>query len=298
MENCPMVQENLPFTTKTEPFKKRDVFKLTSFEWEDFTPLIVATRRSSLEQMKALIEKGASVYGTDNEGSTALHHAAGMGFIDGVKYLLQMRSPVEMADCNQLTPIMWAARNNQLKIIKLLLKAGASSCTLNSANDSAFNIAVRLNYREIVKYLLQEGDFGQSRDKVLYLALAEASNMGNVELVRILVEAGAPINYPAEHIIPPLHLAAREGKVSTVSYLVTRNANMDRLDDFGYTPLMHAVINRQPYVIMNLQMSGVNVNTKNKNGLSALTLARKFGDEKIRKILNVADGHPPEQMAH
>lgn len=94
--------------------------------------------------MKTLIEKGASVYATDSEESTALHHAAGMGFIDGVKYLLHMGSPVDMADCNQLTPIMWAARNNQFESVKLLLQAGASACTLNSAIDSAFNVAVRL----------------------------------------------------------------------------------------------------------------------------------------------------------
>lgn len=52
-------------------------------------PLEIAACRGSIEELKALLEGGASIDATGEHGNTALHEAVAQGHVAAVKLLLQ-----------------------------------------------------------------------------------------------------------------------------------------------------------------------------------------------------------------
>ena len=68
----------------------------------------------------------------------------------------------------------------------------------------------------------------------------------------------------------PLQLAASEGKLSQVQWLVEMGENVDAMDYLGRTALVLAIINHQYYVAVFLITVGANVNLADSNGITPL----------------------------
>ena len=69
------------------------------------TPLIVTTVTGQTQAAKLLIENGASLSATNNDGSTALHTAAFFGHPDTVKLLLEYGAEVNARNAVGGTPL-------------------------------------------------------------------------------------------------------------------------------------------------------------------------------------------------
>ena len=98
----------------------------------------------------------------------------------------------------------------------------------------------------------------------MHTALMEASMDGHVEVARLLLDSGAQVNMPADSFESPLTLAACGGHVDLAMLLLERGnsnlsrnvlktitqplnfyflysgANIEEVNDEGYTPLMEA----------------------------------------------------------
>jgi len=82
-----------------------------------------------------------------------------------------------------------------------------------------------------------------------------------------------------------LFFASRNGNTEQAQLSIDVGANMNKEDDYGYTPLMNAVSRGHTEIVRLLIERGANVYSRNKNGVTAYTLARKYRRRPIIRLL-------------
>ncbi len=105
-------------------------------------------------------------------------------------------------------------------------------------------------------------------DKVLTpTPLHAAAARGHVEIVELLIKAGAVIDCRNELGETPLHLAATSEVVQT---LLKYGADIEAKDDKGETPIHEAVKYGNAEVVKALIAAGADVNAPDNEGLTPL----------------------------
>lgn len=119
--------------------------------------------------------------------------------------------------------------------------------------------------------------------------LIQAAWAGNGDRMKMLVEAGADVNFneTAHPGCIPLTCAARQGHLSAVQFLLDSNADLELIDDSHRTALMWAAENGHFDVAQLLVSKGANVNAVHFND-TALRLAVMKRDSEIIKLLKQA----------
>merc|ERR1712098_232646 len=108
-----------------------------------------------VERVKNLIEKGANLNETDEDGCTALHDAARKGHTEILSLLIAAGCDVNLQDVNGETALHFAAFADRAEIVSLLIEA---ECDLNlqSSGDTALHYAA-LGRTKIASILIAAG---------------------------------------------------------------------------------------------------------------------------------------------
>lgn len=96
---------------------------------------------------------------------------------------------------------------------------------------------------------------------------------GHVDVMKILVAAGANVEARAFHGLSLLHFATRSTNLEMANYVAELIDDVDIQDDFGYSALHHAVALDLPDIVKALLEYDADVDLLSKNGLSPLHLA-------------------------
>jgi len=96
-----------------------------------------------------------------------------------------------------------------------------------------------------------------------------ASLIGNAEVARILVVAGADINVKNKIGVAPIHLAS-ESSPELVKFLLNNQADINLKDDEGDTPLHWAYKSGNTEIVSQLISLGADQEIKNKQGLKPI----------------------------
>ncbi|XP_035534997.1 ankyrin repeat and EF-hand domain-containing protein 1-like [Morone saxatilis] len=99
--------------------------------------------------------------------------------------------------------------------------------------------------------------------------------------VIILVLGRADVNVCDQFFWTPLHHAAHAGQVELIELLVEAGAIIDAQALSGGTPLMRAIESSRPSCVDFLIKAGANVNAENKKEQNCLDIARAFADSRI-----------------
>ncbi|KAL2854509.1 ankyrin repeat-containing domain protein [Aspergillus pseudoustus] len=128
-------------------------------------------------------------------GSTALLWAAAQ-FSDReltARASLRNGANVNATDLNGRTPLLWAAWNGNLNLVRLLLSTGGADVNARDAGGATpLSVAAQSGYTAIAKVLLEtEGINVNAADTIYARApLSMAAEGGHVEIVRLLLETG------------------------------------------------------------------------------------------------------------
>ena len=124
-----------------------------------------AVQQGDLPALKAAIADGADVNGRGTNGLPPLLdllHAApgplGAGQRQCVACLLEHGANVDPIDSDRRTPLIHAARLDDLDTIRLLVEAGAYVMARDRLHKSALFYAVENHRRDIILYLASHGD--------------------------------------------------------------------------------------------------------------------------------------------
>ena len=121
-----------------------------------------------------------------------------------------------------------------------------------------------------------------------YDALCEAVRSGDLVGLQALVERGGDVNArggTSQCGYTVLHVAAVEGNLEIVKFLIAKGAKVNVPDDYGDPPLNCAIGNHQQATVEFLIASGADVNFSVEGGPSPLYTAARGGYEDTIALL-------------
>jgi ankyrin repeat protein len=150
-------------------------------------------------------------------------------------------------------------------------------------NDVSLHQAIRSGDIVFVERLIRAGVAVDSVTDYGYSALDLAAEAGNLQIINLLLEAGADVDYSQES--SPLHMAVKSGHVDVVKHLIEAGANLEIEADDGITPLMEAVERGELEIIRLLVEAGADFQATDRYGKSVFQQAAQAGQEEVLEYL-------------
>ncbi len=223
------------------------------------TPLMSAAYYGHLDILKLLLERGADVKAVNSEGETALHYAA-RGLSPSpqiVETLLGSGAPVNAQDQAGRTALMNGLESRE--VTQLLLTQDADVKLRTKDGESVLLYAAGRNMTWLIKPLIDRGGDVNTRNKrgetPLMWATGAIDSVDKPQMVQVLIDNGADVNLADREGTTALMFAAQKGLTSSIRTLLREHAQAA---------------------------------TRNKDGQTALDVAKKSGREAIVKLLSEA----------
>jgi len=252
-------------------------------QWGDdgTAPLHIVVRNNSskakpaeIEIVKYLILQGkADVNIKETDGMTPLHVAACSGNMDFVEILISNGADINAKNiygiANGITPLHCATGvGESVELAKFLISKGADVNAKCDDGGTSLDYAKGKGNAAMVQYLT--GLSFKSQFKNIF----DAAKEGTVEDVRYFVEVkGVTVNTKDNSNGTPLHSAVdwryNLNKTEKIQYLISKGADVNAKNDYGFAPLQYAACNSVA-VVQLLASHGADVNTKDKNGKTPL----------------------------
>lgn len=235
----------------------------TQYIYSDGSLLSLAVGTQDLETIRSLLQMGVDT-SKYSVGLQPIHSAVKITDIEIIKLLLQYGAKIDPLSYEG-TPLLQAFNSNNNELMDLFLDYGADQnikidgSTIWERVKSSFS-------RKKKKIFTQERSYSseQLREAIstgnLYKAnkivklnnlnltdfinkdptlLIEQVTIGNLHVVKYLVENGADVNLEKENITP-LYIASIYGFTPLIEYLLSKNANPEVVKD-GNTPLLASI---------------------------------------------------------
>jgi len=156
-----------------------------------------------------------------------------------------------------------AMRGNRAEV-RRLLQQGSDVNAAQADGSSALHWAVRADDLELVDLLLRAGAKSSAANKVGATPMMLACQNGNAAVIARLISAGVNPNAPLTSFgDSPLMMASRTGKLDAVKLLLDHNADVNTAETWGgTTALMWAAGDKHSDVVKILIDHGANVNAK------------------------------------
>lgn len=265
------------------------------------TALFYAVKLGRKDAVQVLLQHGAdpNVQNThsvsaSNSGYTPIMYAAERGpsgtrgeWVDIVILLASNGAQLNIRNNHGFSPLSLAQRRGDAEIVAALTRAGArEERTYTSLSDDATLIkAARIGDLQKVENLLRLGASPDVPDDAGVTPLLSAAYEGHLEVIEMLVKAGANINQTPvglrewafsasrapinDHPLmeaasrgdPPLIVAIRRGHTPVVGYLLDRGADPKIVNHRGDVPIFVAASEGTAEMIALLLKKGVDVNS-------------------------------------
>lgn len=149
---------------------------------------------------------------------------------------------------------------------------------------TALHFAAQNGNTDVVRYLLENGADIKAQDiKLERAAIHFAAENGSLECVKFLAEHGADLLDRDIYGTTALHYAAKKNHLDVIKYLVSKKVNYTAKDARGWTAMHYAACGGSIDVIRYLLAKGLNINEPNGTGRTPLFFAR--GNLELRKFM-------------
>lgn len=275
------------------------------------TNLLEAAREGDLERVRALLAQGADTAAVDQDSYTALHLAAEDGHTEIIECLLAHGANTEASAKYGITALHSAILFGHSNPVEALLAGGAqteANITMPISRDlpypypkrtpkgrgryrhfttghTALHLAARNGEVEILKILLVAGAQTEAEDETGNRPLHCAARSGHLETVKVLLAGGAEMEAVDHWDCTPLHKAVHDGDSRVLKELLTAGANVKAVDSIGWTAFHHAVAFEEPEIVQILLSAGVEIDARTADGKTAYTLASERTHKDIVKMI-------------
>ena len=252
------------------------------------TPMHLAARHGHAEVVKVLLEEGAKLTVSDEEGRTPLHIASKYSQPIVLSLLLDAGADCNVADNYHATALAIACERGNHEVVRILLMK--PECDTGSDRQgtseplSPLSVATSKGFFSCAKYLLDKNANTEAQGSGGWTPLCDAVLNGRSELCRLLLENGAKPNIfiGADSI---LFSAASAGNLEIIKALVENGAEMDATNSEARTALQVASANGNMAVVAYLLETGANIHHVNEIGSTSIHMASHHGFAEIVQLL-------------
>ncbi len=222
------------------------------------TALMETVARGLTAWLPDVIRKGADPDILSNDGDNALLLAVQKKDFTSAEMLLKAGSKIDFPNTKGLTPLMLAAWQDDLPMVKFLINQGADVTRTTSNHENALSIALLKGYKDVSEALLATG-------KVMLPSTGVDPSLLKTTATRT-----------------PLILAVWRGEKDIVDLLILQGADVNATDTEGQTPLSRAAWRGNLDIVARLLKAGARVNDGlNPEKTSPLILAAGNGHEAV-----------------
>ena len=207
-------------------------------------PIFHAVRRGHAKVVELLIERGADLSVRDASGDTLLYEVAGSTHADVADILLRAGADPNERNGDGLPPLVAAAIRGDVRIVRALLAAGAEVNPPKAARGGRSKGARRklagdednwspplvyaadIGHLEVVRTLLDAGADVTAKDGYGQTAYEAARRQNRREIAMLLKDAGAAAK-PSKARPVDLLMAAEIGDVAAVREAIARGMRVD-----------------------------------------------------------------------
>ncbi|XP_046672408.1 ankyrin repeat domain-containing protein 17-like isoform X4 [Homalodisca vitripennis] len=191
---------------------------------EGYTPLMEAAREGHEEMVSVLLNKGANINAqTEETQETALTLACCGGFLEVADYLIKHGAELELGAS---TPLMEAAQEGHLDLVRYLLEARADVHAQTQTGDTALTYACENGHTDVADLLIQYGANLEHESEGGRTPLMKACRAGHLCTVQFLISKSADVNrQTTNNDHTPLSLACAGGHLSVVELLLAHSAD-------------------------------------------------------------------------
>jgi len=196
----------------------------------------------------------------------------------------------------------------EAKAVELLKGAKRAKVWYEGKAERLMLLAAMWNAQQIVKTLLAFGETPNSLSVQDESPLMLAASHGNLEIMRMLIHAGADVNYKAAYGKAAVHSALRGGQDMAIHILIDAGLRLEsyKANEFAYSLVFQAIEGGSSHALFLLIEKNFDVSSRRENGDTPLTFAIwnlvKIGT--IEQLLAAgadpcitnADGVLPEQL--
>jgi ankyrin repeat protein len=143
-------------------------------------------------------------------------------------FLISGMNP-NITDENGMTPLMYAAQNNDEALADILRRSGAdpNAAGNGQAGKTALIHAIERQKPEMIDFLLRNGADANKADRNGMTPLMYAARKRNLQIVKYLLSGGADVNAQARDGRTALIVASQEGNADIVKALLAAGANLE-----------------------------------------------------------------------
>ncbi|XP_053326316.1 CARD- and ANK-domain containing inflammasome adapter protein-like [Spea bombifrons] len=182
-----------------------------------------AVKSGDLSLLEEML-KGSDINAVNSLGETLLHVAAANGHVPVIEFLIARGAKVDARDRKKRTPLHKASENGHSEAVAVLLRAGANIYGLDGDSQTAVHLAARNNHRKVLKVFLdEEARRYKNRRNFLHMAAEKDDS----QLVKLLLENGAPVDAVDDKRRTALFNAVSAGHEATVKVLLENGASVD-----------------------------------------------------------------------
>ena len=154
-----------------------------------------AIKNNDIREIVAFIDNRSDVNEQDSDGATPLLMCAYYNKYEICKLLLENRAdPTYATYDNNITPLHWAAANENVELIKLLLKYDADIDAKTKQHETALIYGVKSNKLDSVKILLSQGSNPNIRNVAGDTSLHIAARNLNGDIIKMLIDNNADVS--------------------------------------------------------------------------------------------------------
>jgi len=260
-----------------------------------WTPLMYAARDGAIDSVRTLAEAKAELNASDPDGTTALMYAILNAHFDTAAILIDKGADPNVADITGTTALYAAVDMHTLgpmlsrpspKLVDKLDAADIAKLLIDHGAD----VNARLKRPILGRHHLPTGDASLGEGTT---ALARAAKSNDLQLMRMLLDAGADPKLTLKDRTTPLMIAAAGGAVvgayaiaipvtedssiEAIKLCLERGVDVNAFNTSGTTALHSAVQRGAENVVRYLADHGAKLDMKNKQGRMPIDIAMGVG---------------------
>lgn len=202
-----------------------------------------------------------------------------------VKQEIDAQADINHVDEDQMSALMYAARNGNMAMVQTLIAAGADPGKWNASGETCMMLAASNGHKGIVALLLGKKFFIDENDRDGETALIKAAKNGHADVVELLLGHGAFPEASDNGGRTALMGAVSANCIETVTLLLQQGADVHGKDGDGYDALKWAAGQGKTEIVILLLKHEANPSNREKQGLDALMVAALHGHAGTIKVL-------------